>query len=42
LEHHYPDSNKGRSVVATRMRDDMVGDVRLTLYLLLGAEAWSC
>jgi putative ABC transport system permease protein len=37
LEHQYPDSNKGRGVAVTRMRDDMVGDVRLTLYLLLGA-----
>jgi predicted permease len=37
LEEQYPDSNKGRSVAVTRMRDDMVGDVRLTLYLLLGA-----
>jgi len=37
LEQQYPDSNKGRSVAVTRMRDDMVGDIRLTLYLLLGA-----
>jgi predicted permease len=37
LEQQYPESNKGRSVAVTRMRDDMVGDVRLTLYLLLGA-----
>jgi predicted permease len=37
LAHQYPDSNKGRTVAATGMRDDMVGDVRLTLYLLLGA-----
>jgi predicted permease len=37
LEQQYPESNKGRSVASTRMRDEMVGDVRLTLYLLLGA-----
>jgi predicted permease len=37
LEQQYPQSNKGQSVAVTRMRDDMVGDVRLTLYLLLGA-----
>jgi predicted permease len=37
LEQQYPESNKGRTVAVTRMRDDMVGDVRLTLYLLLGA-----
>ena len=37
LEQQYPDSNKGWSVAVTRMHDDMVGDVRLTLYLLLGA-----
>jgi predicted permease len=35
----YPDSNKGWSVAVARMRDDMVRDVRLTLYLLLGAVA---
>jgi len=37
LEQQYPESNKGRSVAVTRMRDEMVGNVRLTLYLLLGA-----
>src|SRR5437667_5103828 len=37
LEQQYPDSNKGWSVAVARMRDDMVRDVRLTLYLLLGA-----
>jgi len=37
LEQQYPESNKGRSVAVMRMRDEMVGDVRLTLYLLLGA-----
>ena len=37
LERQYPESNNGRTVQVTRMRDEMVGDVRLTLYLLLGA-----
>jgi putative ABC transport system permease protein len=37
LERQYPESNKGRTVQVTRMRDEMVGDVRLTLYLLFGA-----
>ena len=37
LEQQYPDSNKNRSVAVTRMRDDMVADIRFTLYLLLGA-----
>ena len=39
LERQYPDSNTGKSVAVSRMRDDMVGNVRLTLYLLLGAVA---
>ena len=37
LEQQYPDSNRGQGVAVKRMRDEMVGDVRLTLYLLLGA-----
>jgi len=37
LEQQYPESNRGRSVALTRMRDDLVGNVRFTLYLLLGA-----
>ena len=37
LEQQYPASNQGKSVAVTRMRDDLVSDVRLTLYLLLGA-----
>jgi putative ABC transport system permease protein len=37
LEQQYPETNKGRTVAVTRMRDDMVGNVRPTLYLLLGA-----
>src|SRR5579862_878716 len=39
LEQQYKDSNAGESVAVTRMRDDMVRNVRLTLYLLLGAVA---
>ena len=39
LAQQYPDSNGGESVAVTRMRDAMVHDVRLTLYLLLGAVA---
>jgi len=37
LEREYPLTNKGRGVAVTRMRDQMVGDVRAALYLLLGA-----
>jgi putative ABC transport system permease protein len=37
LADQYPENNKNRTVVVTRMRDEMVRDVRLTLYLLLGA-----
>ena len=36
LEQQYPDSNKGRGVTATRLQDELVGDVRLTLYLIWG------
>ncbi len=39
LEQHFPDTNQGWTVAVARMRDDMVRDVRLTLYLLLGAVA---
>ncbi|HUO31666.1 MAG TPA: ABC transporter permease, partial [Bryobacteraceae bacterium] len=39
LARQYPDSNKGKSVAVVRMRDEMVRNVRLTLYLLLGAVA---
>src|SRR5712692_7605435 len=37
LEQQYPESNSGRGVTVTKMRDDMVGNVRLMLYLLLSA-----
>jgi predicted permease len=36
IEREYPDTNQGWSIAVARMRDDMVRDVRLTLYLLLG------
>ena len=39
LEQQYKDSNAGKSVAVTRMRDEMVRNVELTLYLLLGAVA---
>ena len=39
LGQQYPDTNKGRSVTVTKLQDEMVGNVRLTLYLLLGAVA---
>ncbi len=35
LEQQYPDTNTGRSVEVERLRDHMVGDVRLMLYVLL-------
>jgi predicted permease len=37
LEQQYPNSNKNKGAVVTRMRDQMVSSIRLTLYLLLGA-----
>jgi predicted permease len=37
LAAQYPDANKDRTVAVTRMQDEMVGDIRLTLILLLGA-----
>jgi putative ABC transport system permease protein len=39
LERQYPASNKDKNVAVTRMRDEMVRNVHLTLYLLLGAVA---
>jgi putative ABC transport system permease protein len=39
LERQYPASNKNKNVAVTRMRDEMVKNVQLTLYLLLGAVA---
>jgi predicted permease len=35
LEAQYPDTNTGRRVVISRLRDQMVGNVRLMLYMLL-------
>jgi predicted permease len=37
LQQQYPQTNEGRSVAVTRLRDEMVGNVQLTLYLLLAA-----
>jgi putative ABC transport system permease protein len=37
LAQQYPTSNKDKNVAVTRMRDDLVSNVQLTLYLLLGA-----
>ncbi len=37
LEQQYPDTNMGRHVVVMRLRDQIVGNVRLMLYVLLAA-----
>ena len=37
LERQYPQTNGDKSAIVLRMRDDMVRDVRLTLYMLFGA-----
>jgi predicted permease len=37
LERQYPESNRNKSVAITPMRDRMTGNVRFTLYLILGA-----
>jgi predicted permease len=37
LEEKFPDSNKGKNVAVTRMRDEMVSNFRLTLYVMLAA-----
>jgi putative ABC transport system permease protein len=37
LEEQFPETNRGRSVGVTNLRDEMVSNVRVTLYLLLGA-----
>ncbi len=37
LEQQYPQTNEGRGVIVTRLLDETVRDVRLTLYLLLAA-----
>jgi len=39
LEREYPESNRNESVAVTPMQERMVGNIRLTLYLLLGAVA---
>jgi putative ABC transport system permease protein len=37
LEEKFPDSNKGKSVAVTQLRDEMVSNYRLTLYVMLAA-----
>src|ERR1700691_1269661 len=37
IEQKYPASNSGLSVAVSRLRDQMVGDYRLTLYVMLAA-----
>jgi len=37
LARQYPETNEGKTVTVTRMRDEMVKDVRLMLYLMLAA-----
>ncbi|SPE36297.1 conserved membrane hypothetical protein [Candidatus Sulfopaludibacter sp. SbA3] len=37
LEQQYPESNANKSVAVLRMRDAMVGNVKVMLYVLLGA-----
>jgi predicted permease len=37
LAEKYPDSNTGKSVAVTRMRDEMVSNYRLTLWIMLAA-----
>jgi putative ABC transport system permease protein len=39
LEQRYPSSNENKGAAVVLMRDEMVSNVRLTLYLLLGAVA---
>jgi putative ABC transport system permease protein len=39
LEAQYPDTDRDETVAVMRLRDEMVTDVRLTLYLLLGTVA---
>jgi len=39
LSQQYPASNKNKNVAVTRMRDDMVSNIQMTLYVLLGAVA---
>jgi predicted permease len=37
LAHDYPEEDKGWGAIVTRLRDDLVGDARLPLLILLGA-----
>jgi putative ABC transport system permease protein len=36
LEQQYPDSNKGRGATTMRLQDELVGHLRLTMYLVWG------
>ncbi|HXG68904.1 MAG TPA: ABC transporter permease [Blastocatellia bacterium] len=40
LEQQYPDSNAGRGVFVASMHEEIVGDIRLALYVLLAAVAF--
>jgi putative ABC transport system permease protein len=42
LEQQYPDSNEDRRVVVARLKEQMTGDMRLTLLLLLGPSVSCC
>src|SRR5262249_50514622 len=37
ISEKYPDSNEGKNVAVTRLRDEMVGHFRLTLWVMLAA-----
>jgi putative ABC transport system permease protein len=37
LSERYPDTNEGKNVAVTRVRDEMVGNFRLTLWVMLAA-----
>lgn len=39
LEKQYPDTNNGRGVVVTSLRDNTVGDIRPSLLIIMGAVA---
>ena len=39
IERAYPSSNDGKGILVQRMLDTLVSNVRLTLYMLLGAVA---
>jgi putative ABC transport system permease protein len=39
LEKQYPDTNNGRGIIVTSLRDNTVGDIRPSLMILMGAVA---